>query len=292
MAKNMNKQRANPQLDGIAADVMKPSVGLFDAIVTSVRNYTVGFIGLPDSPLSGSPKPRGSATLVRVGPAHYFLTAEHVWTGLKKFEKIGVTLVPNIDQCFSISVADLTPTGPRRPTNEKNGPDIVLLKIPADKLGELGARKSFYPLDPTKPKPGLPQQCVVVRVLLGAPLESAKLVTPVNLDLTIQAIMADPNPKTRTRGQFDYFDSKEIAAQYGFPSNYDGFSGGGAWSIYVFDDPTTGKRDWKFELEGVAFYQFPIRNGHRRIRCHGKRSIRVVARMLRSRRNLRPNPGS
>jgi hypothetical protein len=283
----MKKKRTNPQLDRIAADIMKPLVGLFDSIVTSVRNYTVGFIGLPDSPLSGSPAPCGTATLVRVGTGHYFLTAEHVWTGLKKFKKIGVTLVPNIDQCFSISVADFYSTGPRRPKKEESGPDIVLLKIPPDKLGELSARKSFYPLDRTEPQPGLLQQCVVVRVLLGAPLESAELVTPANLDLTIQAIMADLNPKTRTRGRFDYFDSKEIAAQYGFPSNYDGFSGGGAWSIYVFDDPNTGKRDWKFELEGVAFYQFPIKKGHRRIRCHGRRSIQVVARMLRSRHERR-----
>lgn len=288
----MKKKRANPQLEGISADVMNPSSGLFDSIVTSVRHYTVGFIGLPDSPVSGSPKPRGTATLVRVGTGHYFLTAEHVWTELQKFKRIGVTLVPNIDQSFFISVADLIPTGPRRPKNEESGPDIVLLKIPPDKLGELSARKSFYPLDRTEPKPGMPQQCVVVRVLLGSPLELAELVTPVNLDLTIQAIMADPNPRPRIRGRFDYFDSREIAARYGFPSNYSGFSGGGAWSIYVFDDPKTGKRDWKFELEGVAFCQFPIKNGHRRIRCHGRRSLRVVARMLRSGRNRPSSPGS
>jgi hypothetical protein len=282
----MKKKGTNPQLDGIAADVMNPSSGLFDSIVTSVRHYTVGFIGLPDSTLSGSPAPCGTATLVRVGTGHHFLTAAHVWTRLQDFKKVGVTLVPNIDQCFSISIADLTPTGPRRPKNPTSGPDIVLLKIPSDKLGELSARKSFYPLDRTTPRLGLPQQCLVVRVLLGAPEETAKLITPVNLDLTIQGIMADPTPKTFTRGRFDYFDSREIAGQYGFPATYRGFSGGGVWGIYILDDPKTGKRDWKSGLEGMAFYEFPIKNGHRRIRCHGTRSIQIVRRMLLSHRTL------
>jgi hypothetical protein len=284
--KHKKKKGTNPQLDRVAADVMNPATGLFDSIVASARHYTVGFIGLPDSTLSGSPKPCGTATLVRVGTVHYFLTADHVWTVLRGFKKIGITLVPNIDQCFSISTADLTRTGPRRPTNERSGPDIVLLKIPSDKLGEVKARKSFYPLDKTLPKAGLPQQCLEVRVLLGAPEETAQLTTPMNLDLTIQGMMADPIPKAFTRGRFDYFDSREIAGQYGFPSTYRGFSGGGVWHIYLFDDPKTGKRDWKFALEGMAFYEFPIAKSHRRIRCHGPRSLQIVRRMLRQRRTV------
>lgn len=100
-----------------------------------------------------APQPCGTATLVIVEGTHYFLTAAHVWKKLQEFKQIGITLVENIDQCFTVQTQHLVPTEPRKPSAEKDGPDIVFLKIPDVKLGEIKARKSFYSSWPVVKKP-------------------------------------------------------------------------------------------------------------------------------------------
>jgi hypothetical protein len=44
---------------------------------------------------------------VIVDGAHYFLTAQHVWTKLQEFKKIGVTLVPNLWLVGSCGVKEI-----------------------------------------------------------------------------------------------------------------------------------------------------------------------------------------
>ena len=163
-------------------------------------------------------------------------THRHV-SALKKFRSVGITLVPEIDECFTIPTSHLMGIGPRRPAAENQGPDIVLLKIPEAKLGEIKARKSFYPLTPVAQKPRVEERCIEIAMLLGAPGESAKLMTPRNLDMTIHGIMADHKAKKFTNGRYDYIDSKEFFGAHGFPKSYGGFSGGGLWHVHVYLDP-------------------------------------------------------
>jgi hypothetical protein len=277
----MSKSKVPVGLKRFAADVMDRNSGLFEELVASVRHYTIGFVSIPDSP-TDRPGPCGTATLVVVDGAHYFLTAEHVWRELQKFNRIGITLVPEIDQCFTILTEYLIPTGPRRPSVEMDGPDIVFLKIPETKLGEIKARKSFYHLGPVVRKPKVDVRCIEVAILLGAPGEAATLTTQTNLDMTIQGIMADESPKRFTKGRYDYLDSKEFFGAHGFPNSYGGYSGGGLWHVQVYPDPKTGHRKERNHLAGMAFYEFPPKRKYRVIRCHGARSIDVVKRMLRA----------
>src|ERR1700728_2781168 len=170
------KSKVMADLKRIETDLINKDSGLFEDLVATVRHYTVAFVTLPNS-ITGSPGPCGVATLVIGDGAHYFLTAAHVWTKLQKFTKIGITLVPNIDQCFAIPTQHLIATGPAKPSAEKEGPDMVLLRIPHAKVGELKARSSFYPLDPIAGKRWLKINCVELRILLGAPREAATLTT-------------------------------------------------------------------------------------------------------------------
>jgi hypothetical protein len=278
----MTKRRTVPQaLKRIEAEIAHEKSGLFEKLVESVRHYTIAFVRIPNTSAE-SPSPCGTATLVIVDGEHYFLTAQHVWQEMRKFRHVGITLVPKIDQCFTIPTQLLLATGPRKPAAQENGPDIVFLKIPAAKLGEIKARKSFYPLVPLAKKLQVDVMAIEVRILLGAPGETATLTTPTNLDMTIQGIMADGHPKSFAKGRYDYVDSKELFGAHGFPKSYGGFSGGGLWHVHVYLDRKTGERTERSRLAGMAFYEFPAKRRYRVIRCHGARSIDMVKRSLRA----------
>jgi hypothetical protein len=277
----MTKRSVVPErLKRIAAELANKNSGLFERLVESVRHYTIAFVGLPNTSAE-SPCACGTATLVIVDGEHYFLTAEHVWRKLQKFLHVGITLAPDIDQRFTIPRQLLFAHGPSKPAAKEDGPDIVFLKIPAAKLGEIKGRKSFYSLgQPVAKRLPAGLKAIEVRILLGAPGEKAKLTTPTNLDLTIQAIMADAHSKRFTKGRYDYIDSKEFFGAHGFPKSYAGFNGGGLWRVFVYLDPKTGEVTERRRLAGMAFYEFPAKRKYRVIRCHGARSIDVVKRTL------------
>jgi Family of unknown function (DUF6869) len=60
------------------------------------------------------------------------------------------------------------------------------------------------------------------------------------------------------------------------PKSFGGVSGGGLWRILAYISPDTGKIDWLQRLKGVAFYEFPPKNGGRVLRCHGPSSLTAV----------------
>lgn len=274
-------KRVPAELKKIRAAIMDKKSGVFDELVAAVRNYTIGFIAIPNSS-TGKPQPCGTATLVAVGSACYFLTAMHVWKTLQKFTNIGVTLVPDFDQCFMIPTSVLIATGPQKAAAEDQGPDIVLLKIPVTKVGEIRARKSFYLLERTTKVPKVNVVSIEVPIFMGAPGEAATWRTRRDLNMVLQGLMANPRVREFTKGGYDYVDSKEYFGAHGFPKSYGGFSGGGVWKVYVYLDPETGERRERNILAGVAFYEFPPKRRYRVIRSHGLSSIRVVKGMLAS----------
>jgi hypothetical protein len=77
--------------------------GVFEELLASVRHYTIAFVSIPESP-NDYPWPSDAGTLVTINGSHYFLTAEHVWRALKKSRSVGITLVPEIDQCKAINL--------------------------------------------------------------------------------------------------------------------------------------------------------------------------------------------
>ena len=261
------------ELKRLKDEILAKDSPLILHLINSVRHYTVAFVTIPDTPME-SPRPCGTATLVAVNNKHYFLTAAHVWAQLKKFKGVGITPVENLDQRFVIETDHLIPTGPAKPAKEQDGPDIVLLKIPEAKLGEIKARKSFYPLGVKRPK--VSAVAIEVPILLGAPGEAATLPTAATLNMVIQAIVANPRPKRFTKGSYDYMDGNEWFGNYGFPKSYGGFSGGGRWDVTRDSDPKTGDRRERRHLAGMAFYEFKQKRKYRVIRCHGAKSIATV----------------
>ncbi len=82
--------------------------------------------------------------------------------------------------------------------------------------------------------------------------------------------------KRQDRDGLDYLDFEMDLRFRGLPRNFGGVSGGGLWRVLLYCSPETDEIDWKMSLHGVAYYQLPIVDKHRDIRCHGPVSIHRV----------------
>ena len=85
------------------------------------------------------------------------------------------------------------------------------------------------------------------------------------------------DPRSQSRGEHDYYDFEVITEREGMPKSFGGFSGGGLWRVLVYHSPLTDKIDWAQRLKGVIFWQSPLVEGKRMIRCHGPKSILSLA---------------
>lgn len=82
------------------------------------------------------------------------------------------------------------------------------------------------------------------------------------------------------RRDYDYIDLDMDVALPGVPETFGGVSGGGVWRVFVYWSEATNKIAWAKDIEGVAFYELDLVNGHRAIRCHGPQSIGMGLRLL------------
>jgi hypothetical protein len=218
----------------------------------------------------------GTGTLVTLGGFYYVLTAAHVWEEvLKSSSKIGITLMEDRDHAFLMDTQTIVPSGPLKPASWNSwGPDLVYLRIPLEYLGSINARHLFYGAA-VDGKTSLNVSHIEVWVLLGTPGVLGKF-TQNHADVEIRGFFANTDKPSETKGDLDYcdvgVDDLPSASQY-----YGGVSGGGLWKVLLHCSCPEGKVEWLRSLEGVAFYQLGLENGHQMIRCHGPKSILVAA---------------
>lgn len=264
----------NPQ--EIASVLKDKGSGLQDKIVHNLGDYTVALLGI-----SGNPerlKLAGTGTLMAFDGAHYILTARHVWDEiLADADHVGITLKPNVDQRYAIPSKHFTPVGLPKPCawNEW-GPDLILLRIPAERVGTIEAYRSFW--NPAR-RVDVNAGVIEVLVLMGTPAELGTI-TDVHADLLIIGMYLGPEKVRCVVGGFDYFDY-EIEKKVELPRHFGGVSGGGVWRVLLFCSPETEEIDWKMSFHGVAFYQLNIGNDPTTIRCHGPQSAQAVLSAVR-----------
>lgn len=61
--------------------------------------------------------------------------------------------------------------------------------------------------------------------------------------------------------------------------NFEGVSGGGLWTVYIYVDENGEAQNFKV-LRGVAFWQQCLADSALLVRCHGPQSIGSVLRSL------------
>jgi hypothetical protein len=229
----------------------------------------------------------GSGSFVIAGGSHYILTAAHVWEKVLKFAvKVGIVLPDNITHSFLIDVAAVVPIALKPKTSIWNewGPDLVLLRIPPERVGSIEAFHVFEHLE-SPPKPLNVKSCECW-VVVGSPGELGKFTTNY-AEVQITGRFVDPKP--RQRGKYDYFDFNLDSISPGMPKSWGGLSGGGLWRVLVYCSPQTGKIDWAQRLVGVPFWESQLKRRYRVIRAHGPNSIKAL--VARGRRVARSRPG-
>jgi len=257
----------------IHAVLMDAASGLQDKITRGLGDYTVALLAISGFP--EQPRLAGTGTLLTAGGAHFILTARHVWEEvLKETDVVGITLKPDVKHRLGINRRDIAVFGSPKPDawNEW-GPDLMLLRIPAEHIGSIAAVKVF--LNVERPMRKIDLKVLWVQVLMGAPGAFSKT-TGTHMELQITGMFLSPETKHERDG-FDYLDY-EMDLKFPVPRNFGGVSGGGVWEIYLYHSPENGEIVWSTSLHGVAFYQLPIVAEHRPIRCHGPESIKTILR--------------
>lgn len=247
---------------------------LLQRILRSVGSSSIALLALLDDHGKHVLELAGSGTLVIVKDTHYILTAAHVWEKVLKLAlRLGITITDNINHKYWIDIKAIVPTicKPSRSQWDEWGPDLALLRIPTEYVGGIKAFQVFE--DVTTPGKPLNVACLQYWVLMGTPKELGTF-SPNHADLQISGFFV--NPRYHRCGKHDYYDVLMDTSENHAPKSFGGVSGGGLWRILVYISPETRKIDWLQRLKGVAFYEFPRKNGARVLRCHGPSSLTAV----------------
>jgi len=258
------------------SDLLKDSIEFRDKIIRSVGNFTVALMGIYERPERLDLA--GTGTLMTIAGAHYILTARHVWDDkLAHADYVGLTLKPNIDHKYAIRRTDFTTVGLPKPSawNEW-GPDLMLLKIPEEKVGAIKAYRSFW--NPAR-RIEIKNEVIELTVIMGTPGELGTI-TDTHADLQITGLFVG-DEKLQSVGGFDFLDYKiHRNIQPGLPRHLGGTSGGGLWRVWVFCSKERDEIDWTMGFHGVAFYQLDIDADPTIVRCHGPESGKLLLRTL------------
>lgn len=254
---------------------MRTDSDLRESIGRSIGTSSVALLALLQNRGSHQLELAGSGTLVVLKGVYYILTAAHVWEEvLKSALRLGVTMTDNIDHKLWIDINFVIPTLCKQdgPTWTEWGPDLALLRIPPEYVGGIEAFHVFE--DVATPGKPLNAACLESWMLTGAPKELGTF-SALHADLQIRSTFV--SPRYHRCGEHDYFDVLMDTTASDTPESFGGVSGGGLWRIMAYISPTTGKIDWSQRLKGVAFYEFPLKDGARVLRCHGPSSLSAVA---------------
>jgi hypothetical protein len=279
------------EIEEIVHVLQDQASGLRERIVRDVGLFTVGLLRVSQTAqgerlyLSGT----GTGTLVWFAGAHYILTAAHVWEELCRGvapASVGLTLRENLDHKYLIDRAAIVATGPPSPAEWGEwGPDIVFLRVPPAHVGAIEVHRVFWNL--ARKLTLAHVICIDLRVLMGTPEQLGQL-TDIHADLQITGLFSTPvierysslQAPEAIRRDYDYVDLDMDLTLPGVPQTFGGVSGGGLWRVLVYWSDTTNEITWKKDIEGVAFHESDIINGHRTVRCHGPQSISMGVHLL------------
>ena len=251
----------------------------WNQIARNTQMHTVALFAISGSPNGDVLTLAGTGTLVTDGTAHCILTAAHVWHKvLKPADKLGVTLRETLDHRCLIDVDKVVPLGPARPSSWNEwGPDIILLRIPEARVGEIKAFRVFYGLHSVEQFIYRAEHTQTY-MLAGTP-HALGTFTQNHASVEIMGFWVGL-PFQYVHESWDYFDVKARIPPPSDAVSFGGVSGGGLWKVQIYGDPSSDAIASNAILEGVAFYEFDVVDGSGTIRCHGPESIRRVVQNL------------
>ena len=277
-------------IDEIVQALNDDASGLRQQIVRDIGLFTTGLLRVSQPRGQERLDLIGTGTLVSFAGEHYILTASHVWRKLLETDRptsIGVTLRENIDHVCLIDRDAIVAAGPSKPDRWNEwGPDLIFLRVPPEHVGTIQVHRVFLNLMRRRIL-RVNAMCVELRVLMGTPHELAEC-TDRHADLQISGMFSTPEADRFSslqapesiRRDFDYIDLDMEVGLAGVPRRFGGVSGGGLWRVLVYWSEVANEIAWAKEIEGVAFHESDLVNGHRIVRCHGPQSIGTAVRSL------------
>ena len=162
--------------------------------------------------------------------------------------------------------------------NPEWGPDLALLELPGPFVARIAAHKSFLNLAQQRATlaahPPALGRCWAVTGMVGqfSDVQTHQAVRIVEANIQARAFFSLIQ-ETHRRDGYDYFDAGAKVELPGAPSTFGGVSGGGLWEVGLsMTKSGTISWDGKRHFRGVAFWQSPVSDGRRVIRCHGPQS--------------------
>jgi hypothetical protein len=140
----MRKGWASPQMcdPNEVVTALRTSAELRQRIIRDIGSFTVALFAISDKKIELA----RTGTLLTFGGLYYILTAAHVWEEKLRFSaKVGIAIAEDIVNKFSVDTRTLVPCGPPRPTTWGEwGPDMTFLRVLAEHLASIKARRVFY----------------------------------------------------------------------------------------------------------------------------------------------------
>lgn len=249
---------------------------VLEDINSNLQNYFVSILGLADERRAERLRLIGSGTLVKIDSSYHILTAAHVWDSTEPFPTMGLLLTSWLPIPREAIVARTL----RGNDAGGFGPDLALLAIPPPFISQIRANKSFLDLseqrkrflaDPSHPEFGLWAVTGMVEKFSSV----RQQLEPATIEVKAHArSFFGGLEETHERDGYDYLDAGADMRLSGVPSSFGGVSGGALWHI-VLSKNKRGQILWdgKKYFHGVAFWQSPIVDGCRIVRCHGRKSL-------------------
>ena len=206
---------------------------LWKTFAREAQMYSTPLFALAKAPQGDLLNLAGSGTLLMKGDNHYILTAGHVWHEvLKDADFVGVTLREIYDHTCLLEASSILAYEPAHPAEwGELGPDVILLQIPAVRVGEIKAFKVFYEMDA-----GLKAMVTCDRnetyLLVGTP-EVLGWYSQNHASVQLLAMWVG-SPQLYTREGWDYFDVEAALHPSSEANTFGGVSGGGLWRVQIY----------------------------------------------------------
>jgi hypothetical protein len=248
-----------------------------------LSDYAVSFVKLQENRSQIDAQLAGSGTLVEIEGIHTILTADHVLEHLPISGEVGLILPtrfqPRLHR-FTLNMEFVEKLRIARGIHASDGPDLALLILHPSQVGAVKAIKSFYNLSKRRDQilSNPPAINVGAWVLSGMAHEWTVDTPPERGYERVKVFRgihgAGLVEVEYVRNGYDFLEFKaKYNESYEGPQSYKGYSGGGLWHLLIAQGEEGGLEVTDRILSGVAFYESPIEDQIRTIKCHGRQSI-------------------
>lgn len=256
---------------------------LFCSATQHIINYCTGMVRIDANDSGEDAILIGSGTLIDLSGKKCILTAQHAIDAFPKEGNIGFIISERLHK-YLLDVQSLTMVKIGKGGNDRLGPDLGIIVLPQNHIGNIKAYKSFYNIEKNRDRMinSPPANDMGVWCISGIPDIETKVVEPKSgfdqVKVFLEFCGFGEIGNQYEIGEYDYFDFEvQYNDQTDSPISFGGVSGGGLWQVIIAQKENGELVMKEVILSGVAFYQTELAGNKRTIKCHGRNSVFINA---------------